>query len=131
MDAFAETVGRGTGMILVGVLCFLIGGVVGIVLSAAMMASGRWEREEPLYKPEYKVVVQKAGVKVVGAAMTIDRYKMIEDPEDMTRFVKGRLAELMAEKLVDMIDIETHENLETNSVEYMARLRVVDTAFKF
>lgn len=98
---------------------------------ALMAAAGRWDRNEPLYKPEYKVVVQKPGVKVVGAAMTIDRYMMTKDPEDMTRFVKGRLAGLMADKLMEMIDIETRDNPATNSVECMARLRVIDPAFKF
>ena len=118
-------------MILVGVLCFLIGGVVGVVLSAVMMASGRWDREEPYYKPEYKVVVQEPGVKVVGAVMTIDNYSIAKDPEGMERLVKGRLAELMAEKLMDMIDIEKCDNPVTNSVKYRARIRVVDPAFKF
>lgn len=33
-------------MIIIGVLCFLIGGVVGIGLTAVMVAAGRWDREE-------------------------------------------------------------------------------------
>lgn len=85
--------------------------------------------EEPL-----KIVVAQPGVKVLGAIMQIDRYEMtmLQEGGDLDRYVRGRLAHIMAEKLMENMNIEYRQNPPyLNSVEYMAKLRILDPAFKF
>lgn len=80
-----------------------------------------------------KIVVQRPGVKVLGAVMQMDRYEMtmLQEGGDLDRYVRGRLAHIMAEKLMENMNIEYRHNPYLDSAEYRARLRVLDPAFKF
>ena len=80
-----------------------------------------------------KIVVQRPGVKVLGAIMQLNKFEisMLKEAGDLDRYTRERLAHIMAEKLMENMSIEYHNNDRLNSVECMARLRVIDPEFKF
>ena len=80
-----------------------------------------------------KIVVQRPGVKVLGAIMQMNKFEisMLKEAGDLDRYTRERLAHIMAEKLMENMSIEYHNNDHLNSVECMARLRVLDPDFKF
>lgn len=88
------------------------------------------ERNGPAYKPEYKIVVQRPGVKVLGANLMVNELDVRQGmvPEGI---IRAELASKLTDELMKHLDIQSNLDLERMQRTFAVRLRVLDPDFKF
>lgn len=88
------------------------------------------EQFGPAYKPEYKIVVQRPGVKVLGASLMVNEFDVHHGmvPEGI---VRSELASKLADELMKHMEIQSEIDVERMRRVFSVRLRVLDPAFKF
>ena len=77
-----------------------------------------------------KIVVQRPGVKVLGAKLMVDEYAVHQNmvPEGL---VRSQLASKLADELMKHMEIQSEIDVERMRRVFSVRLRVLDPAFKF
>lgn len=77
-----------------------------------------------------KIVVQRPGVKVLGASLMVSEFAIRNDmvPEDL---VRKELASKLADELMKHLDIKSNLDLASMKRVFAVRLRVLDPDFKF
>ena len=77
-----------------------------------------------------KIVVQRPGVKVLGANLMVDEYAVHQGmvPEGL---VRSQLASKLADELMKHLDIKSNLDLARMQRTFAVRLRILDPAFKF
>lgn len=77
-----------------------------------------------------KIVVQRPGVKVLGAKLMVDEYAVHQGmvPEGL---VRSQLASKLADELMEHLDIKSNLDLERMQRTFAVRLRVLDPEYRF
>ena len=92
-------------------------------------------REEPFIRPfEVKVVAVDAPVEVIGVNREIDRYdfkRMQDTGVPIEQIVRREMAQEIADRIADKIDINEYFDNERARKVYNARLRLVKPEFRF
>lgn len=84
----------------------------------------------PAYKPEFKIVVHKPGVKVLGANLMVNEFDVRQGmvPEGI---IKSELASKLADELMKHLDIQSNFDPERMQRTFAVRLRVLDPEYRF
>ena len=80
---------------------------------------------------EIRVVAYNPRVHTLGANVTIPKEYAIRSPKEMSEYAIRRLAQEFADGIAQFMEIKATNEPITNSVEFRARLRVLDSGFRF
>lgn len=89
---------------------------------------GTMFREE---RNEIRVVAYNQRVHTLGANVIIPKEDAIRSPKEMSEYAIRRLAQEFADGIAQFMEVSTMDEPRTNSVMFRARLRVLDSEYRF
>lgn len=80
---------------------------------------------------EIRVVAYNPRVHTLGANVTIPKEYAIRSPKEMSEYAIHRLAQEFADGIAQFMEVQTMDEPKTNEILFQARLRVLDSGYRF
>ena len=80
---------------------------------------------------EIRVVAYNPRVHTLGANVIIPKEYAIRSPKEMSEYAIRRLAQEFADGIAQFMEVQTMDEPITNEVQFRARLRVLDSGYRF
>ena len=88
------------------------------------------ENQGSIKLPELRLVVARPGIQTLGISHSLSLYDVKAFPEAVN-YVKEQMVLKLAEKLMDLVEIEERDDFDQLRKVYKARLRVLDPSYRF